>query len=393
MTQPKGKIPSHIRPKAFHHPQDAHPLIRTLMIIEEPRKPSCGFKHSLVLIIFVSLVGVLCGAKDWEEIVQCAEGMIDWISKYVDTSHGIPSSFTLKRVMALIPTPALNRLLECLRSSIQDFKGDVIAFDGKTLRGSRGWNEQDRPLHLLHAWSTEHGLCLGQASVSEKSNEITAVPELIEALEIKGATITADALNTQKTIVAAIVRKGADYVLPVKKNHKDLYDDIEIIFNEADRQEFKGFDAVQTQTLEKSAGRVEERLYDLIDAEDLPEREKWTGCKSIGRVIRKRAKGEKVSTEVCFYITSLELEAEKFSKAVREHWGVENGLHLPLDVVFGEDKHRYQDREGAANLSLLRKISLAILSRDTTLKCGKGSKQMRAATSFAYRDHLLKNCF
>jgi predicted transposase YbfD/YdcC len=347
----------------------------------------------LVLILFVSLVGILCGAKDWEEIVQCAEGMIDWISRYVDTSHGVPSSFTLRRVMGLIPTTTLSRLLECLRSSIQDFKGDVIAFDGKTLRGSRGWSEQDCPLHLLHAWSTEHGLCLGQVTVNEKSNEITAVPELIEALEIKGATITADALNTQKTIVTAIIKKGADYVLPVKNNHKDLHDDIEVIFNEADKQAFKGFDSVQTQTLEKSAGRIEERFYDLIDAEDLPEREKWAGCRSIGRVIRKRAKGRKSLTEVCFYITSLELEAERFSKAVREHWGVENGLHLPLDVVFEEDKHRYQNRVGVANLSLLRKIGLAILSREVTLKCGKSAKQMRAATSAVYRDHLLKNCF
>lgn len=393
MSQPKGKVPAHIKPKIFHHPQEEHPIIKVLMTIDDPRKPSCGFKHSLVLILFVSLIGVLCGAKNWEEIVQCAEGMMEWISKYVDTTNGIPSTFTIKRVMEIIPTITLSRLLESLRSLIHDLQGDVIAVDGKTLRGSRGWNEKDRPLHLLHAWSTQHRLCLGQVSVHEKSNEITAFPELINSLELKGAIITTDALNTQKTSVAAVIEQEADYVLPVKENHRDLHDDIEVIFSEADKKEFRGFDAVQSQSLEKSAGRVEERFYDLIDADDLPEREKWIGCRSLGRVIRKRTKGEKTSTEVCFYITSLDLNIEKFAKAVREHWGVENGLHLSLDVIFDEDKHRYQDRVGAANLSLLRKVALSILTKDTSLKCGRASKQMRAATSSVYREHLLKNCF
>lgn len=393
MSQPKGKIPAHIKPRVFHHPQETHPAISLLMTIEDPRQPSCGFKHSLVLIIFISLIGVLCGAKNWEEIVQCAEGMIEWIGKYVDVSEGVPSVFTLKRVMSILPTRTLSRLLSALTSLIHDLKGNVIAIDGKTLRGSRGWDENDRPLHLLHAWSTEHGLCLGQVSVDEKSNEITAFPELINSLELHGAIITTDALNTQKAITTAIVNKGADYVLPVKGNHKDLHDDIEVMFDQADKHEFRGIDAVHSQTLEKSAGRIEERLYDLIDANDLPAREQWNNCRSIGRVIRKRTKREKTSIEICFYITSLELDIEKFSKAAREHWGVENGLHQALDVVFDEDHHRYQDRTGAANLSLLRKVALGILSKDTLLKCGRASRQMRAATSSSYRDHLLKNCF
>lgn len=393
MSQPKGKIPNHIKSKEFQHPRENDRLIQVLIEVEDPRKPSCNFRYSLVSILFISLLGVLCGAKNWEEIVQCAEGMIDWISKYVDISSGIPSNKTLKRLMSLIPTESLNRLLEALKSEITDFKGDIIAIDGKTLRGSRGWDKKDRALHLLHAWSTGHGICLGQIAVDEKSNEITAFPELIESLELKGAIVTADALNTQKRSAEVIINQGADYILPVKENHKDLYKDIQLFFEDADKKDFRGIDAAQSQTMEKSAGRVEERFYDLLDVEDLPARKEWAGLCSVGRVTRKRTKGDKTSVEVCFYITSLDLDIAKFAKGVRKHWGVENGLHLALDVIFDEDRHRYQDRIGAANLSLLRKVALGILSKDFSLKCGRTSKQMRAATSSAFREHLFKNCF
>lgn len=391
MSQPKGKIPTHIKPKSFEHPGKTSRIVLTLCEVEDPRQSSCNFRHSLVTIIFASLVGVLCGAKDWEEIVQAANGMIDWISNYVDVSSGIPSSRTLKRVMGLIPTSSLERLLNSLKSSLAE--GDVIAIDGKTVRGSRGWSEEDRPLHLLHAWSTQQGICLGQVSVDEKSNEITAFPKLIEKLELKGTVVTTDALNTQKKAAAAIIHQGADYALPVKENHKDLYEDIKLLFEDADGKCFKGIDAAENHTREKSSGRIEERSYQLLDVEGLTSVKEWEGCSSVGRVIRNRTKKGKTSTEACFYITSFGLDVDKFSRSARGHWGVENGLHLSLDVVFEEDKHRYQDKVGVANLSLLRKVALAILAKDVTLKCGKPAKQMRAATSSAYRDHLIKNCF
>lgn len=393
MSNPKGKVPSHIKPKKFQHPQKDNRLIQQLIEIEDPRKPSCNFQHSLVSILFISLTGLLSGAKDWEEIKQCAEGMKNWISRYVDIPNGIPSTKTLKRVMSLIPTQSMGRLLKCLMSLVSDSEGDIIAIDGKTLKGSRGWDKKDRPLHLLHAWSSEHGICLGQVSVDKKSNEITAFPELIENLELKGTIVTTDALNTQKKSAQAIINKKADYILPVKENHKGLYDDVQLLFREADEKGFRGIDSAQSNSLEKSAGRVEERIYDILDIDDLPSKEEWIGSHSIGRVTRKRTKGDKTSIEVCFYITSLDLDVEKFSKGVRQHWGVENGLHLALDIIFKEDNHRYQDRVGAANLSLLRKVALGVLTRDTSLKCGRPAKQMRAATSCEYRDYLIKNCF
>lgn len=395
MKQQKGKIPAHVKPREFNHPKENHPIILILRGVEEPRQPSCNFRHSLVSILFISLVGVLCGAKDWEEIIQAAEGMIDWIGRYIDISEGIPTVKTCKRVMSIIPTSSLNKLLQSLIAAVRvsGKEGEIVAIDGKTLRGSRGGDEETKALHLLHAWSTDFGICLGQVAVNEKSNEITAFPELIDSLELKGTVVTADALNTQKSAAAAIVRQGADYVLPVKKNHPELYADIELLFRDADKREFIGLDAAQSHTIEKNAGRVEERYYELLDIQDLPSAKEWSGCISVGRVTRRRTKKEKTSEEVTFYITTLDMDIDLFVKATRGHWGVENGLHLALDVVFKEDHHRYQDRVGCANLSLLRKLALTMLKMDSMLKCGCPAKQMRAATSGSYRDHLLKKCF
>jgi predicted transposase YbfD/YdcC len=398
MSQPKGKIPPHIKHKEFKHPKQEHQFVLILNQVDDPRKPSCNFRYSLVTILFVTFVGILCGAKDWEEIYQSAEGMVEWIGGYVDVSSGIPPSRTLQRVMSLIPTQMVERVLVDFGRALKEGdtirnQGDTIAIDGKTLRGSRGWNENDRPLHLLHAWSVNHRLCLGQVSVDEKSNEVTALPKLLETLELRGTVITTDALNTQKGTAKVAVDKGADYILPVKGNHPTFHEEIELLFKEAEGLDFCGIDAAQSETLEKSGGRVESRSYALLDAEDLPGAKEWEGCRCVGRVIRTRTKNQKVSTEICYYATSLDLDIARFSSAVRDHWGVENGLHWSLDVIFKEDHHRYQDRIGAANLSLMRKIALAILSRDTTLKCGRAAKQMRAAVSSAFRDHLLKKCF
>ena len=166
-----------------------------------------------------------------------------------------------------------------------------------------------------------------------------------------------------------------------------------MVFKDADAVDFRGIDSVQSSNIEKSGGRVEARAYALIDADDLPLRNEWTSCKIIGRVIRERTKDGKTSREECYYVTSLGLEIDMFSRAARGHWGVENGLHWALDVIFDEDHHRFQSKVGATNLSLLRKVALAILSEDKTLKCGRPAKQMRAATSPVYREHLLKKCF
>ena len=392
MGQKKGQVPAHIQSKTFYHPQAKEPWIAILEKIEDPREVSCNTRHSLTTILFIAFTTVLCGATNWEEMHYLATGedFSKWLDSYVDISEGIPSKWTLERVISLIPTTTLQPLLLQFRDYAQ--KIGTIAIDGKALRGSRGW-DKSHPLHLLHAWSVADGVCLGPVTVDEKSNEITAFPELLSQLEIKGAVITADAIHTQKTSVKVVIDKKADYAFPVKENQSSLLEGIKLLFEEADKVHFQGMDAAHTETTEKKGGRVESRRYELLSSQDLPGISDWVGCRCVGRVTRKRFKGDKSTEEVIYYITSLDFEAEQFGKSVREHWSVENGLHWALDVVFREDNHRYQKRVGAANLSLMRKVALAVLSRDKTIKKGKAIKQMKAVSSPTYRDHLLKNCF
>lgn len=392
MSQKKGKVPAHIQEKQFQHPGADSSWVSILNRVEDPRKPSCNTRHSVTTILFIVFATVLCGAKNWEEMYYLAEGedFSKWLCSYVDLSGGIPSKWTLERVISLIPTAQLHPLFAQFREHAKQI--GTIAIDGKTLCGSRDWGK-GHPLHLLHAWSVEEGVCLAQVSVDQKSNEITAFPNLIAQLELKGAVVTADAIHTQKASIQALIDKKADYAFPVKENQSGLLEDIRLLFAEADAAGFQGVDAAHTETLEKIGGRVESRRYELLSAEGLPGISEWAGCRCVGRVTRKRTKGEKVSEEIIHYITSLDFDAEQFGKSVREHWGVENGLHWALDVIFREDGHRYQARVGAANLSLIRKIALGVLTRDTTVKKGRATKQMKAMGSASYRDHLLKNCF
>lgn len=392
MGQKKGQVPAHIHPKEFQHPGIDSSWVFILNQVEDPRHLSCNTRHSVTSILFIVFITILCGAKNWEEMYYLAEGedFAKWLSSYVDLSGGIPSRWTLERVTSLIPTSQLQPLFNLFREEAK--KIGTIAIDGKTLCGTRKWG-RGHPLHLLHAWSVEEGICLGQVPVDEKSNEITAFPILISQLELKGAVVTADAMHTQKESVKTVVDKKADYAFPVKENHPGLLEDIKLLFTEADALEFNGIDAAHTETLEKIGGRIESRRYELLSAEGLVGISEWAGCRCVGRVTRKRTKSEKTSEEVVYYITSLDFDVEQFAKSTRGHWGVENGLHWALDVVFGEDGHRYQARVGAANLSLMRKMALAVLTRDATVKKGRATKQMKAVSSPAYRDHLLKNCF
>lgn len=390
MGQKKGIVPIHIQPKKFIHPGEDSPWIVVLSQVEDPRKPSCNTRHSVVGILFIVFIAVLCGAGNWEEIYHLAEGIKKWLGKYIDLAEGVPSKWTLERVISLIPTEELHPLFKQF-SDLAKRKG-TVAIDGKTLRGT---NNKDKKscLHLLHAWSVGEALCIGQLPVREKSNEITAFPDLLSELDLKKAVITADALNTQKENVRAIVEKEADYVLPVKKNHRSLMEDIELLFTDADRQEFRGIDAAEKVTTEKTGGRVEKRSYKLLSGEELPGIEEWVNCRCVGRVKRERSKGGKIQEETCYYITSLDFDIEQFAKSVRDHWRVENNLHWSLDVIFREDHHRYYKKLGAANLSAMRKAALVVLRRDKSVKCGSATKQVKALASDDYREHLLKNCF
>jgi predicted transposase YbfD/YdcC len=269
-------------------------------------------------------------------------------------------------------------------------ENEVIAMDGKTLRGNSQKQAGLSGIHLLNAWSVDNGICLGHLDVDKKTNEITIIPKLIEILDLEGCIITSDALNTQKTTAEAATKAKADYVLPVKGNHKDLLEDIKLIFDQAEDEEYKGFDADQFETYEKDHGRIEHRMYSVLDAEDLPVANEWSNMKSVGKVVRRRTFKDRSTFEACYFITSLEINAKLFAHSVRGHWGVENNLHWSLDVVFREDHNKYRDRVGAQNLSAVRKMALGFLKKDDTVKKSLKRKQFQALTSSNFRETILK---
>lgn len=393
MTKEK-KVTKCVTRKETPHPGAGTKLIEILERVPDPREPSCNFKHPLTTVLFITVVCSLCGANDWEVLVVQAQSMSNWLSRYVDLSQGIPCVRTFKRVFeAICPNKMEAMLIDVMDILREKKERDVISFDGKTLRGTSASEKGLKGIHILNAWSKNNEICIGQTKVDDKSNEITAIPELMDLLDLKGTIITTDALNTQKTTAHKAIEKGADYFLPVKGNHPTLQEEIELLFSEAEHKKYKGFDADDLETIEKAHGRVESRKYYSIDAEGLPSAEEWDGMSSVGKVIRERTEKGITTKEIHYYISSCEVDAGILEMAIRGHWGVENGLHWSLDVIFREDKLRYRERNGARNMSTIRKITLGALGRDKTVKCGREGKRLLAATDSTYREKVLKNLF
>lgn len=424
MAGKKGVTPKHIKQKQFIHPGIDHPAIQILEQIEDPRKPSLFLCYSSTSVLFMVLAAFLCGATDWPKVVAMAEGMIDWLANYVDMSSGVPCERTFKNLMNAIEPSSMEKALRELASLVREKKSkEVVSFDGQTEKGTADKYTGMKGIHLLSAWSSDNNICLGQIKVDDKSNEITATPELMDMLDLHGTIITADALNTQKTIAAKAIAKGGDYILPVKGNHSCLLQDIALAFDgieiEQAREKMqweraigkakenrdkarlqrlieKGASACGAHTkneIEKSRGRVEIRQCTAIQAKNLPSSEGWQKLRSLVRIKRERVEGEKKSCEIVYYISSLKAaDVEIIGQSVRQHWGVE-GLHWYLDVVFRQDKSRYRNRIGARNLAIIRKIALNALANETSFKGGIATKQCVACCNPTYREKLVKKLF
>lgn len=374
------------------HNQTTKPKILELAEkVPDPRSDKFK-KHPLTSMIFIALVGTICGADDWVAISDTGEHLEDWIKQYVELPFGIPSHDTFGRTFGLIDRQAFSQfLIEWADHLRLKSANEVVAMDGKTLKGNAQKLAGLSGLHILNAWSVENGICLGHFDVDRKTNEITVIPKLIEILDLEGCIITADALNTQKTTATAVVNAKADYVLPVKGNQKDLLEDVKLLFEEAESKDYRGFDADQFESKDKDHGRVEHRIYSVLDAEDLPVAKEWASLKSVGKVIRRRTYGNRSTIEICYFIMSIEIDAKLFAHAVRGHWGVENKLHWSLDVIFREDDSKYRDRIGAQNLSAIRKMALGYLKKDETSKKSLKRKRFQALTSLGFRESILKD--
>ena len=348
--------------------------------------------HKLIDIIVIAICAVICGADKWTQVSEFGRAHESWLKQFLELPQGIPSHDTFGRVFAIISAKRFQVCFqEWIKSVFELTEGQVIAIDGKTLRRSFDKPSNKAALHLVHAWATTNGVLLGQAKTHEKSNEITAIPELLDVLQLKGCIVTMDAMGCQKKIAEQIHDQKADYVLAVKDNQKGLKEALENTFKTAREKNFETMVYSEHQTVEKEHGRVEKRTCYVLPLMYLHHfKLKWKGLKSLVFIESERFYQGQTSREQRYYISSLKPEATPIASAVRQHWGVENSLHWCLDVAFREDECRVRIGDSAENFSLLRKIALICLKKETSLKGGIQTKRLKAGWDTNYLLKVLR---
>jgi predicted transposase YbfD/YdcC len=350
-------------------------------------------KHPLINIVFMTVCGVLSGANSIAGIHEFAIDRRAWFARYLDLSSDIPSEDTFGRVLARLDPAAFEKCLLGWIRDVQELTEDrVVAIDGKTLRGSADREAGRAAIHMVSAWAMENKLSLGQVVVDEKSNEITAIPALLDLLEIAGALVTIDAMGCQREIAAKVRDRKADFILAVKQNQPKLYERVEAAIGEALEGDAEALD--EHKTVEKGHGRLETRTYAVVAAPDEVDPEgQWRDLSAVGIAISERVESSgRASNEVRYYILSRRITAQEFAGAVRGHWGIENNLHWQLDVSFREDGCRVCRDHSPANLSVARRFALALLKRETECKKGMEIKRMKCAGSDEYREKVLFKC-
>lgn len=345
--------------------------------LKDPRRAP---RHLLLDIVGIAVCAVISGANDWQQIATFAQQRHDWLRRFFKLPEGIPCHDTFERVFDCIDPRAFAHAFSRWMQALAEAAGlRHIAIDGKTLRRSGSPTRGLGPLHLVSAWATANSLVLGQVVVDGKSNEITAIPELLDLLELRGAFVTIDAMGCQKAIAQKIIERGGHYLLTVKENQEHLLDDIQQSLVDACENDFAGMQHDTYETRESGHGRQEYRCYTVLhDTGGIRHQDDWTGLTTIGMCYSQRTVGDKVSEETRYFIGSKVASARTYGKALRNHWGIENGLHWQLDVTFREDSNREQGRSAAANLALVRKLALTLLKRHP-LKQSIACKRLHAA--------------
>ena len=382
----------------------AHSFVEIFSQVGDPRHHRTR-KHDLIDILFAALCAILCGAEDCVAMADFARGRLNLLRKFVKMRGGPPSHDTFSRVLAVMSPTQFSEcfilwtqmLQQQTAGGVKALNGEVIALDGKTVRHSFDTATGKAAIHMVSAWGALNGLVLGQVKVSEKSNEITAIPELLRLLDIGGATITIDAMGTQKQIAAQIVEGGADYILAVKGNQPDLQADLHAFFERTHRDRFLDAQAnviphTRCQTRDADHGRIETRTCIASDMLDqIPSASAWTNLRSLVQVQSERRVGDKVTHETRYYITSRAPDAAKILQDIRLHWRIENCLHWVLDVTFDEDRNRTRLGHGPENLAALRHIALNVFKSNTTRKASVRRKRNMAAWDPEFVIELLTN--
>lgn len=342
-------------------------------------------RHKLSGILIIALCGFMAGCDGWVDVELFGLAKAKWFEKFLELPNGIPSHDTFGRVFALLDPHQLARVLRhFVQAVLGSLEGQTIAIDGKTLRRSGDSAGKDA-LHLVSAWATERGVVLGQVATAGHSNEITAVPVLLQLLNVRGATVTIDAMGCQKAMAQQVREQGADYVLAVKGNQKNLEDAIDFSMGRGHANVPRS----KMTTHEENHGRTDQRTYTVMAAPKVV-RSQWPDAQSIVRVCRETVDGErKKTTEVRQFLSSLPANVERLAWAIRGHWGIENGLHWSLDVTFNEDQSRLRLGHAAENAALLRRLSLSILKRDTRYSDSLRCKRLRAGWETSALEHFV----
>jgi predicted transposase YbfD/YdcC len=347
-------------------------------------------RHLLLDIITIAVCATIAGADKWIDVVTFARHRQDWLQRFLELPNGIPSHDTFERVFDRLDPLVLQQALVGWLHSITETLGfHHIAIDGKTVRRMRYASSPLRQLHLVSAWATETNLTLGQIAVEEKSNEITAIPRLLEMLDLHGMLVSIDAMGCQKEIASKIVERGGDYVLTVKDNQPQLKEDIRQEFDEAYATNCQNVPYDWHETEERGHGRHEKRLYEVIyEPEGLRDRDEWVKLKVIGKCSSERTVNGKTTVEERYFIGSRRYSAKRYGEGLRNHWRIENCLHWQMDVTFAEDHHRMEKRHGGQNFTLLGRVALGLIKQHQ----GKGSvrtKRYAATLDVDYLEEIL----
>ena len=358
--------------------------------VTDPRGPN--IEHRFFDILAVAILGTICGADGWVEIEQFGYQKRNWLSQYLWLGNGIPSHDTFGRVFAQIdPEEFQASFQKWVQALHQITQGQVIGIDGKQLRGSHERSQGKRAIYMVSAWAEQNHLVLGQRQVAEKSNEITAIPELLRLLEIKGCIVTVDAIGTQTKIAKQIIQAEGDYLLAVKHNQDKLYQDLEMLFSYDQKRNFEDAPYNYAKEVKKGHGRIDVRecwaTADPAYLESVRQRKKWPNLQSIVMIVRKRSIAGEETVKTRFYISSLEAKAKRILQATRQHWSIENGLHWVLDIAFNEDRSRVRTDHAPANLAVLRHMAVNLLKQETSAKGGIKAKRLQAGWN---QDYLLK---
>ena len=363
-------------------------LLEVLEGIDDTRR-SRSVIYPLAEVLFIMLVAVLCGATSYVKIEMFGKSKESWFKKYLKLEYGIPDACTFRNVIKEIDTAKLHEVFRDWMQSVVSNVSGVVAIDGKQARRTK--DSAHRPLHVVSAFSSEARLVLGQLACEEKSNEITAIPKLLEMLEIKGCIVTIDAMGTQTEIAQKIVDRGADYILALKSNQPTLYEDVQLYMQDYIQTKDIRKTASYHKTVDKAHGRIETReCYTCEDIGWLSFRDKWANLSGIGIIISKTEQSDVVSVQNHYFIYSCKgLTAEQIMRSKREHWTIENSFHWVLDMQFREDESRARRDNSAENLNVLRHLAYNILKADSSIKGSFSDKQFRCMLDESYLERIL----